>query len=129
MSECTKCGTKKENHYGEYCPLCDKPQVKVVYTLDLIKSFTHVSAKHYADDTSKYRNAGYLEVWSYLCNCGYIKNDTTTAIDFPELYDDIMCDPSDHRLKPPGLLYVEQLIEAFDLRSLHMKDIEWVVSW
>lgn len=130
MSECTTCGTKKKMHYREYCPLCNKPQVRVIRTLDLIEALAHVSAKHYADDSSIYRDAGYENLWSYLCNHNYINNDTTTAINFPSIYNDVMCDhPHERAIGAAGLLYLTQLIEAFDLKSLHMKDIQWDVSW
>lgn len=130
MTDCTKCGAKKRRHYREYCPLCDKPQVKVIRTLDLIEALAHVSAKHYAEDTSIYRDAGYENLWSYLCNHNYINNDSTTAINFPDVRSDQLSMEIEHRaLGKAGLLYLDQLIEAFELESLHMKDIQWVVSW
>ena len=118
-------------HYRKYCPYCEPPKVQIIRTLDLIEAFAHIQVKYYpADEKIVHRSKAHDNVWGYLCDCNYINNDSTTPINFPDILDDEVNTPDEYKkFSSDGLMFIRHLIQAFDLDSLHMKDIQWVVSW
>lgn len=66
MNKCNTCGGKMEMYYGPWCPVCDKPEIKSISTLNLVQALDHLEA---------IGNPGIKRrVWESLLD--YIRNDT-----------------------------------------------------
>lgn len=74
--KCKKCGGKKIIYYNERCPKCDKPQFKVIKTLNLILALKHIDA---LDGHISNGGRGPFEdrFWNYMIEDGGFGNDTT----------------------------------------------------
>jgi hypothetical protein len=76
MSVCAACGTKKEIHYGEFCPKCDKPVPKVMKVLDWFRCMAHLETL---------RPGIKARLWDEVM-CGYkqVTNDCFVSLPFPD---------------------------------------------
>lgn len=92
---CEKCGDEKEVYYDLWCPVCEKPELKPIQTLNLIQALRHVRAVSGLD----YHNRDTKD-WHWFCeNCNFT-NDSY-----------VHWAPYDQEL-PPSF---EKLVELFNI--------------
>lgn len=75
MEKCEKCGKPLEMYYNPWCPRCDKPQIRLVPTLNMIQCLEHLEAVWYGRSGIKQR------VMDHFMD--YYRNDTTFIMAFP----------------------------------------------
>lgn len=76
---CPTCLQPVDFYYGPWCPRCEKPQIKLEPTLNLIKVLKHIEALGHPDFKSR--------MWDgFTRRHNYIKgNDTLFEIFFPDV--------------------------------------------
>ena len=108
MDNCEKCGGKLSMYCEPWCPKCDKPVIKLVPTLNLIKCLEYLEANGHKGIKNR--------VWDYCMDCDYIKNDTTFTLYFGDELDPDEQDTMD-------LLLIK------DTWGIKDECIDMVVSW
>jgi len=69
--QCEKCNGIMDRYYGLWCPKCNKPEVEIVKSLNLIKCLRHLIAIGEITEEDK------SEFWDGLCKGGFINNDSS----------------------------------------------------
>ena len=69
---CEKCQKKKIMYYREYCPRCDEPKMKIIYSYNLLECLYFIESTSHPGFKDKF--------WDYLLNHYNVVNDTTIEI-------------------------------------------------
>jgi hypothetical protein len=116
---CPICNKPKEMYYTPWCPRCDKPQFKVVKSLNLVQALDHLRAVHENEDIKDV-------LWEYFADTYEFRNDSSFAFgplseaDFEDLIED------DESEKIKQLVeYLQLFINTFNITE----DIILEVSW
>jgi len=76
---CTKCGGKLDFYYQPWCPICEKPELVPVPTLNLIKALRHICVLD-NDDEERFKD----RFWRRLCDESDFRNDSYFSYYFQE---------------------------------------------
>lgn len=86
---CGSCGKPLDMYYVPWCPVCDKPKLKPVDTLNIIQALRHISE---LDGNEVFRD----RFWDYLMEDNRFHNDVLLQYNFREAdekeWDDTLTD-------------------------------------
>jgi len=147
VGNCKECGGALDMYYRPWCPICERPEVKAVPTLNFLKVVKHLEAK-YPDrlvteeqqwasrDTDTPLVSHKRALWSLLCD--RIRNDVYVALAFKSWYQE--CDEPDEEGRIMSYDGSEDYTPGFELMKLIVDEFEdqvegdfdqvlWEVSW
>lgn len=86
---CESCGKPLDMYYVPWCPICEKPKLKPVDTLNIVQALDHISE---LDGNQKFRE----RFWNYLMDDSRFGNDVLLTYCFREVkekeWDDKLTD-------------------------------------
>lgn len=110
---CDKCGHELEMYYNKFCPMCDKPEVEVVKTLNLMRVLYYMEARH----------SGFKDrFWNWFIEAYDFSNDTTIYFNF-NYFDGESDLTAERRLIR---LYLYAIKKEFDIKE---NGIYFEISW
>jgi len=107
-SICNKCNKEKEMYYKEWCPRCDKPEVKKIESLNLIQVLRYLECNGYPGIKDR--------IWAYCADIYNFHNDSSFYLGFPDpdidsridyengVYDDLMTIKNSFNIEDDGIL-------------------------
>lgn len=117
---CTKCSKPLQVYYGTWCPRCDKPEIKTVPTLNLLRVLYHIEAIGHPGFKDR--------VWGNLCDTGSIKgNDSVFELYFEDqaFYESFETDPEFEESDKQQYRDEKLIMETFGLSDYIIFDVSW----